>query len=331
MHRIADRARVELVCARTPERASHIARQFGLPRWTTDWREALDGSFDAVINLTPGPLHGEINLALAKARTPFYSEKPLSVSLAEAREILATCEAQGVMAVSAPSVLAFPQVVRAEVLLTAGVIGSIHVVRAHAVTPPPPWDGFAGDHAPYFRSDVGPLTDMGVYPLHAITGLLGPAVEVSAMTARTRDAFDVTEGAFAGTRVQVEVDDVWHLSLRLASGALAQVTASFAIPRLEAPEIEVAGEAGTLSMSLLDPAVPLRLFSAATGSWSEIPVEHSRLDGPDHILGIDHLLRCLEDGTAPRLSLAHAVHVLEIRDGAGRSAAEGRRVRLDAA
>jgi predicted dehydrogenase len=169
---------------------------------------------------------------------------------------------------------------------------------------------------------------MGVYPLHAITGLLGPAIEVSAMTARTRGAFEVVAGSFAGTQVPVGVDDVWELTLRLASGALAQVTAAFAVHRLDGPEFEIAGEAGTLSMSLLDPTVPLRRFHAAVRSWTQEPVEHARGDGPDHILGVEHLLRCLRDGTAPRLSLAHALHVLEIRDAASRSAAEGRRIRV---
>ncbi len=331
IHRISELAQIDLVCARNPDRARQIATQYGVPRWTTDWRDALSEDFDVAINLTPSPLHGEINLALARARKPFYSEKPLSISIAEARAIAGTCEELGVIAVSAPSVLAFPQVRRAERLLATGAIGQVHVVRAHAVSPPPPWAGFEGDHAPYFRAEVGPLTDMGVYPLHAITGLLGPAVEVSAMTARTREVFQVAKGALAGKEVAVDVDDVWELTLRLASGALAQVNASFAVHRFDAPEVEIAGEAGTLSMSLLDPTVPLRLFSAATGSWTEVTVEHARRDGPDHILGIEHLLHCLRDGTAPRLSLAHALHVLEIREGAWRSAVEGRRVHLDAA
>ena len=62
---------------------------------------------------------------------------------------------------------------------------------------------------------------MGVYPLHAITGLLGPAVEVAAMSDRTRDAFTVVEGPFAGERVAVESDDNWQLIMRLAGGALS--------------------------------------------------------------------------------------------------------------
>jgi predicted dehydrogenase len=151
---------------------------------------------------------------------------------------------------------------------------------------------------------------------------------VSAITSSTRDAFDVVEGAFAGTRVPVEVDDIWELTLRLATGVLVQVTTAFAVHKLDAPELEIAGETGTLSMSLLDPTAPMRLFSAATNQWQEVPVEHVRRDGPDHILGVEHLLRCLHDKVEPRLSLAHALHVLEIREGAFQSAMSGARVRI---
>lgn len=327
-HRIAGLGKVELICARSEDRLRRIANQYGVPRWTTDWRNALDKTIDAVVNLTPSPVHGEINLALAKARKPFYSEKPLSTSFQEAQEIAAICEEAGVTAVAGPSVLAYPQVRRAEALLTAGALGRVHLVRAQAVGPAPPWPGFEGDYAPYFMSGVGPLTDMGVYPLHALTGLLGPAVEVTAMSARTRNAFEVVDGAFAGARVPVEVDDVWEITLRLASGALAQVTTAFAAHSLDGPEIEIAGETGTLSMSLLNPDVPLRLFSASTNEWQEVQVEHARHDGPDHILGVEHLLQCLRSGKTPRLSLAHALHVLEIREGAFRSAENGTRARL---
>ena len=67
---------------------------------------------------------------------------------------------------------------------------------------------------------------MGVYPLHAITGLLGPAVKVAAMSDRTRDGFTVVEGPFAGQRVAVESDDNWQLIMRLAGGALSSVQSS---------------------------------------------------------------------------------------------------------
>ena len=55
-HRLAGRARLELVCGRSPERAAQVAAEFGAARWSTDWRDALGADIDVVVNLTPAPV-----------------------------------------------------------------------------------------------------------------------------------------------------------------------------------------------------------------------------------------------------------------------------------
>ena len=46
---------------------------------------------------------------------------------------------------------------------------------------PPIWDDFPLDHVWYYAAGSGPLMDVGVYALTALTGLFGPALRVSAM------------------------------------------------------------------------------------------------------------------------------------------------------
>ena len=194
-HRLAGRARLELVCGRSPERAARVAAEFGAARWSTDWRDALGADIDVVVNLTPAPTHGEINLAAVQAGKHLYSEKPVARDRDEGARIADAAAASGSTVVAAPSVMVFPQVRRASDLLATGMIGTVHSVRAHGTAPPPPWAGYDSDSSPYFSAEVGPLSDMGVYPLHAITGLLGPAVEVAAMSDRTRDALHRCRGS----------------------------------------------------------------------------------------------------------------------------------------
>ena len=134
-----------------------------------------------------------------------YSEKPVARDRDEGARIAEAAAASGSTVVAAPSVMVFPQVRRASDLLATGMIGTVNSVRAHGTAPPPPWTGYDSDSSPYFGAEVGPLSDMGVYPLHAITGLLGPVVEVAAMSDRTRDAFTVVEGPYAGERVRRRV------------------------------------------------------------------------------------------------------------------------------
>jgi predicted dehydrogenase len=318
MGRLADLGHVALLCARDPARTADVAARFGIPRWTTDLGEVLGAGIDAAVNLTPVAAHAAVNLALARAQKPFWSEKPLAASLAEARAVVTAAAAP---IAAAPAVLVFPQVAAAARLLAADAIGPVHSLRAAVATPPAPWAGYVGDHAPFFAAGVGPLSDLGVYPLHAIAGLFGPVARVAAASRRTRDAFAVTEGPFAGTTVPVAEDDDWHLILRLASGVTATLHASFAADLPVFGSLDIAGEAGTLTLSLLDPGQPLRLWRG--GMAEDIAVAHARTDGPDHVLGVQDLLLALRDRRPPRLGPALALHALAVREAAARAARSG--------
>jgi predicted dehydrogenase len=322
--RIATLGRVDLVIARHRDRADKAARDFGIARAAIDWREALDAGIDAVINLTPIPAHGAINLALAEAGKPFYSEKPLAGTAAEARRIIAAAAASGAVIAAAPSVMVYPQVTRAAAILASGEIGPVHSVRLNATTPPPPWAGYVGDHRPFFAADAGPLVDMGVYPLHALTGLFGAVAEVAAIAHRTRQDFTVGDGPFAGETVPIDVDDNWQIALALQGGLLASLQVAFCVRQPEGCAIDIAGEAGSLTVQLLDPAAPIRVLGPS-GARSE-PVAAERTDGPDHILGVQEFLRAVAERRTPAIGAAAALHVLAVIAAARQSAATGRRV-----
>ena len=116
-----------------------------------------------------------------------YSEKPLAPTVAEVDRIARAAETHALVVVAAPSVLLFPQVRRALELVQTGALGKIHLARGQALGGIPPWEGYLSDPTPFFAQLGGPLSDMAVYPLHALTGLLGPVRRVTALAARTRD------------------------------------------------------------------------------------------------------------------------------------------------
>lgn len=324
--RIANLARVEMVIARDRGRVEKAAHDFSVPLARTDWHAALGPEVDAVLNLTPAPVHGEINLALAQAGRHVYSEKPFARSVEEGRSIRAAAAQNGAVFAAAPSVMVYPQVKRAAQILASGELGTIHSVRANATGSPPPWGGYIGDHAPFFSAEVGPLSDMGVYPLHAITGLLGEVVEVSAMGQRTRDAFAVTDGPFAGSTVPVLVEDNWQILLSFASGPLATLQVGFCTTQFAGCHVEISGEQGSMTVPLLDPTAPLLVF--ANGVLRTEPVAHERHDGPDHILGVRNFLEAIRDNREPVINTNHALHVIAVRQAIAAAAQSGARVRI---
>jgi predicted dehydrogenase len=93
----SDRIRFTHGCTRHPGEARSYAAQRGLALV-----ESLDAvlatpEVDAVVLATPHSVHVEQALACARARKPVFCEKPLALSLADARRVVAACEESGVV------------------------------------------------------------------------------------------------------------------------------------------------------------------------------------------------------------------------------------------
>ena len=321
-HRLAGQAEISVLCGRNPERVRHAASQYGIPAWTTDYEEMLAGDIDAVVNLTPVPVHETITRAALRSGRHVYTEKPLASSSGPARELRDEAESRGLVLVCAPSVLLFPQLQRVREIVGSGLLGIVWSARAQALGGIPPWAGYDSDPSPYFSAEAGPLVDMGVYPLHALTGLLGPVRNVTAMARRTRESFTILSGPRSGQVVRVEGEDQWQLILDLGT-CLASVEANFATVDSAAADCELRGDQGAVAFSLLDVGAAVSVREPGAEGWSDFPAGGERRSGPDHILGVLHLAECITTGRPPLASATHAIHVLDVIAAARQSARSG--------
>ncbi len=322
-HRIADRAEIVAVCGRSEARARAVAEQHGAAWFTDEARMLEDTPIDALVNLTPIQAHFETTLMALEAGLHVYSEKPLAGSVSEGRRLAQMSVDRGLVLVAAPCVMLFPQVRLVQKLVAEGRIGSVHTARGVAMGAVPPWPGFGSDPTPYFSPGAGPLVDLGVYPLHAITGLIGPARRVAAMSVRVGDGFTVPDGPAAGTRVEIEVDDAWTALLDLGGARMATLEANYTSHGTRSAEVELMGTEGTIAFSWFDVSAPVEVLDP-DGTWEAVEVARTgRDEGPDHLLGVEHLIDCIDSGATPVLSAAHAIHVLEILEQAHRSSREG--------
>ncbi|MCS6849205.1 MAG: Gfo/Idh/MocA family oxidoreductase [Anaerolineae bacterium] len=322
-HRVAAHAEIVAVCGRGRERAQMTAERYGIPAVYTDYVKMLaETDADAVINLTPMQLHDETNLAVLRSGRHLYTEKPVASGLHHALRMKQEAEARGLTIVCAPCVMIWPQVALARQILESGEIGEVHSARGLGLGGVPPWAGFTSDPAPFFAAGGGPQRDMGVYPLHALTGLLGPVRRVTAMSTKAQpEGFVITDGPFAGKRVPVEEDDTWLMLLDHGNRVITSVEANNSVQGTRAAQLELFGLKGTIALDLIDGSAPVHVLSK--GVWREVPVPHERASGPDHILGVRHLVECLRHGVRPVLSIAHAAHVVEIIDAAARASRSG--------
>ena len=324
-HRIAERAEIVDVAGRTPGRARATAEAFGA-RWHTDYQRMLrETDAEAVLNLTPIQMHLEVTLAALEAGKHVFTEKPVASTGADVRRIETAAYAHGLTVICAPCVMRFPQVLHAKALLDAGEIGPVHLARGRGWGGVPPWGGYSSDPAPFFARGGGPLRDMGVYPLHALTGLLGPVLRVMAMCAQAQREFIPLEGPAAGRSIAVEEPDAWLLLLDFGGNRIATLESNNAAQATKAPELELFGLRGTIGLNLIDVGAPVDVMKAAgDGSFAPQPFPNTgRKSGPDHLLGVEHLLDVMQKNAAPALTLAHAAHVIDVIDAAVKSAEAG--------
>jgi len=72
-----------------PGIAESFAREFGIRKWLENYQDLLkDRSVDAVAVVTPTSTHREVVIDAARGGKAIFCEKPISISLAEAEEML---------------------------------------------------------------------------------------------------------------------------------------------------------------------------------------------------------------------------------------------------
>jgi predicted dehydrogenase len=325
-HRITEKALLVAVCDRVEERAVAVRTRFGAKASYTDLHRFLrESDAHIVLNLTPHREHAAVSLAALEAGKHVYTEKPMAQSLDDATHLIEAASVKGVKLACAPLTLLWPAMRRWQQLLREGAIGRPTFARAQALAEPL-WEGFSPDHAWYFAAGSGPLMDMGVYALTALTGLFGPALRVSAMSGTVLRERMIGDGPFAGTRIRTEVDDSVHVHLDWGE-LFATLDISWCVQASRNEILEVYGDAGTLSGDPMTANAPIHLFRLGC-PWTveEHPqgVPHS----DSWIQGVAHLIDCVVNDVEPVNNALHARHVLDIMLTAGRSAKEGRTLAL---
>lgn len=335
---LSDRVVVVAIADPSTARAQAVAAQFGIPAVFTSLNEMLDGAdLDAVVNLTPIPLHYRTSKTVLEAGKHLVTEKPIAGTLAEADELCAIAEAAGLLIVSAPTDMLERGWREARRLITAGAIGRPAFARVQSSHGGPALLSWPNDPSWFYAEGAGPLLDMGVYGLHRITGLLGPVRRVSAFSGITVPVRHARGGPFDGKEIAVGEADNTLMLLDFGNSVFASVDATYNVVASRSPLVEIYGSEGTLLVHAppAEPALELFRLDAAPGvpGWIQ-PMPVGFPPPADSVATLQrgslvaHLADCLTTGTHPVLSGEHARHVLEIMIAARESATTGSAVAL---
>jgi predicted dehydrogenase len=289
--------------------------------------ERLDG----VVNLTPAPMHGEVNRRVLEAGVACYSEKPLASTVAEATALIELAQARGTLLLCAPGSAVTTRIRWLASLAASGRLGHPTLAVAHHADPgPAAWREYTGDPTPMYRDGVGPVFDHGVYRLHEMTTVLGPVRAVQAMGTIAIPRRRIRGGPLTGRTIEVTTPDHVLINLRFASGALGQLLASFGTPETLAPWLELHLTGGTVSFGgkSWEPDAPVSIYiddetDAAREHWAmNEDVPRDELGVVE--LGARHFVACLLGEESPVLTAVHARHVLEVILAAYASIEDGR-------
>lgn len=240
-----------------PGRAEAFAKEHGIALATSE-RSRLFEAVDAVSIVTPDRFHAEPAIAAFAAGKHVLCEKPLTVTLDEARAVAAASAARpdliGMTNLSYRRAAAADEAAQ---LIAAGRLGALRHVHAHYLQSWLAADAWGNWSTEKFlwrlqtaAGSGGVLADVGVHILDLTTAVAGP-VDRLRCDLRTFPKIHAGKALTAWRGKPLDANDTALVELEFADGALGIVQATrWATGHLNHLRIEVHGTAGALRFDL---------------------------------------------------------------------------------
>jgi predicted dehydrogenase len=292
--------------------------------------EALlaDPEVDLVVNLSIHHAHFAVIQQCLNAGKDVYSEKPLSLTAEEAQSLVALAEKQGRRLSCAPSTILGEAQQTAWKTIREGRLGTVRVAYAEVN-----WGRIESWHpAPGPFYEVGPLFDVGVYPLTILTTIFGPARSVTAF-GKVLYPDRVTQ---EGVPFHITTPDFSIAAIEFANGAVARLTANFYVGfhSKQVRGIEFHGDKGSLFLSDwhdFNGTVEYADFAALPPSgdpYEPLPYVKEPYAGVEWSRGVLDMAQAVKENRPQRITGAQAAHVVDIVYGIQTAFREGCRVEI---
>ena len=158
-------------------RAQAKAAENDIPKALTVEQILADPEIEILVNLTIPAVHAEISRRILDAGKHVYSEKPLSVSRADAADLLALAAAKGLRVGCAPDTFMGAGLQTCRKIIDDGRIGEPVGVAGWMLSRGP--ENWHPDPEFFYQPGAGPMFDMGPYYLTTMVSLLGPVRRVT--------------------------------------------------------------------------------------------------------------------------------------------------------
>ena len=271
----------------------------------------------AVTLPTPPFLHYDMAREVIQAGKHLLIEKPLTLSVDEAKTLQRLAREKGVIVVPDFEFRFIPAWQHFAELLNQGVVGKKRLIKidwlaSSRANPQRAWNW-------YSQKDMGggALGSIGSHTFDYVNWLFGPAESISA---KLSTSIAERPDPDTGEMKPVDSDDVGAIALTLSDGTLCQITLSAVSYAGRGHWVEVYGEEGTLVLgnpSQSDYVNGFKVYqSEAGGELTEVPTPE-RLAFPrlysdgrtaPFVRVVNHWVKCIESGTVTAPSMLEGVY-----------------------
>ncbi len=280
--------------------------------------------FDLMLTLTDMQMHGTLNRKALMAGKNVWSEKPLANTYEEGKQLVELAKAKNIRIWGAPAVVTSPQFEFMSKTIQSGKLGKLASAHGQYGHTGPTWSSF------FYEPLGGSMPDLGVYNMATLTGLLGPAKSVMAMTSIVNKNREIDNKGI----IEVKEEDNAHILLEHENGIISHVMCGFnyfdpfghEAKNQTLHSIQIFGDKGNMRLIGYDWEPKSVVLDT---SWTNPPETHVTDDqGYQWQEGATKIATSLSTKIEPKIHVLHSLHVLEIIEAARKSSKEGIKVPL---
>jgi predicted dehydrogenase len=307
-----------------PERARAYAAEWGGEVLPTLDDLLADGRADCVVNLTPFEFHADVTARALEAGKHVHTEKPLALDTTGAQALVGLAERAERRLSCAPITFMGQAQQAAYRAIQEGRAGEIRLVyadvnhgRIETWHPRP---------EPFYA--IGPLFDVGVYPLTILAAFFGPARRVTAWGGRLLASRATIDGA----SFEAGAPDCIVAVVELEAGTVARLTANFYVQHEEKQHgMQFHGDRGSVLLSTWQDFDADVAFASYNGAPNSIAYDRPTEGGVDYGMALRELDAAIREERPHAPSAERAAHVVAVMCAIRQSAEQGRPVELQQA
>lgn len=270
----------------------------------------LEADVEAVAIATPVSTHHRIAIDCLSAGKHVLVEKPLALSSAEAREILAAGEMMGRLVMVGHTFVYNPAVVALKEIISCGEIGRVYYINSTRV------------NLGLYQPDINVVWDLAPHDVSILMYVLG--------------AEPVSTSARGGAYVKSDVHDVAYLTLHFPEKIMADLRVSWLDP-CKIRRITIVGSQKMLVYDDIEPVEKVKIYNKGvdiqpyTDTYEEFHLAYRYGDELSYPLDWEEplkmecidFLQSIRRGTKPRSSGEQGLKVIQVLEAAQKSLNNG--------